>query len=123
MKNTPCLECIYLRGDKDSYRCESIGSRLDNSIALGLREDLPDCPFFSERMTADKFPPEATKLVVVEKPKKRKRRKRQYTISNKMVFDLDITYKEILDLIRSFNKVNGLWPSAPQIKDRYGLRS
>ncbi len=123
MKNTPCLECIYLRGDKGSYVCKSIGGKLEDSIALGLREDLPDCPFFSERQEADKFPPESTMLVVVEKPTRRKRRKQQYSIPDKMNFDVKDTYKEMLDIIRAFNKVNGLWPSAPQIRSRSRLRS
>ena len=116
MRNTPCVECVYLEGDRGSYQCNSVSNRerLTDSIALGWEEDLPDCPFFLERQPADQFHPESGKLVVV-KPQHRRRRKRDWTPPIKVNKDLEETRKELLGIIRRHYRNTGKWPSHPRI--------
>lgn len=47
MRNTPCLPCFNLRGEKGNYTCNVNGEQLDDDLVAGIDIDrLPDCPYF-----------------------------------------------------------------------------
>lgn len=123
MKNTPCVQCIYLIGNKGSYHCRSQETSLDDDIALGwVGDELPDCPFFSERQPVDKIPLGSDSLVVA-KPTRRRRRKRAYTPPTYFNADINDTYREICVIVERFNKDKGKSPSALQIYNLSRFRS
>ncbi len=116
MRNTPCLHCVYLRGSKENFRCTSIGTLLPDDIALGWNPDnLPDCPYFLERQDADKIDLESG-LLVVAKPLRRARRKRDYTAPIRLNPDVGDTKREIMEIISRFHvERSKAWPSKTQI--------
>lgn len=124
MKNASCIECIYLVGSKDHYDCLSspVSRPVSNDIALGWRDDLPDCPYFREREEEDKIHLESKELVVV-KARHRARRKRKYTIPIKYNKTKEETQKEILDIIIAFHEKRKTWPSLIQITRSSRFRS
>lgn len=123
MKNTPCVQCIYLIGKRGSYHCRSQETSLDDDIALGwIGGKLPDCPFYSERQPEDKIPLGSDSLVVA-KPTRRRRRKRVYAEPIRVNADITLTYKEIVQIIERFTEQKNKSPSAPQIYNRSRFRS
>lgn len=124
MINTPCLDCTYLSGRKGSYKCLSVAidSDLDNEIALGWRDDLPDCPYFLKRQKEDEIHLDSEELVVV-KARYRARRKRDYVIPLKYNIDQEATRKEVLLIVIEFNRKRKSWPSLVQILELSRFRS
>lgn len=123
MINTPCVNCIYLIGERGRYHCKSQDIKLDDDIALGwVGDTLPDCPFFHKRELADMFLPNES--LEVHKPKHRKRRKRVYTRPIRVNANIKDTYKEIVSIIEEFNKKKkNKSPSALQIYKLSRFRS